>query len=923
MTATVSIADLVAHLRLDAQGFTKGVYDADKALANLKGGIERASTLLAGMGGVLAAAGFGAVKAASTWNETTNVIQVAFGKNAAAAEKWAAASGQAMGRSTQQMREFAGTFQSMLAPMTGSVDKAAKMSTTFAQLAVDIGSFRNVSDKEAFTALSSAIAGEIEPMKRFGVVMSVAALDAYALEKGINKTTQQMSEAEKTNLRYNFVLDRTSMMHGDAEKTADSFANQMKALEGNVKNAATTIGNTLLPVATSIVGTFNDWTKSLTDMSTEEAAMVKFFGAMAMGIGLVTAALLKLSVSGGMAAMGAVVAAAPVLLGVTAVGMAGAAGYYGIKNTYDTGGVMHGRQVETADYFREQAAAGKYDRNEFGAGGLAQGKDAMKYKGLTEDEERSAITDGAIATGNLLAKKINDEMARVLKAAVKDYGVLGGAAGKAGADDNPWTAAELKAIHRQSKAGKKKYQGSFSDSDIDRSVEEWQGGSGSTGAQVVAPFNAAAQAVTQFGKASDKSVAASEKRDADLDAQHARKKEKENQRMNKAVDSGLAGVGSNLLGGNIAGAVNSGISAALAGLGNDSSFLSGAAGAVVGLFSKAAEFTINAIKGVVAQGMVIAKTFLPTDARVSGALGAGTAGAGAVMAASLPLIAPMMTALFGPIGTALTILVPLIAGAGMGLLDLMKQTKSYGQFQAGMSKGVDKIVAALEPAFAQLLPLAGLFIQAAGAVGIMIRVFIPGVGAAGAAFRAIHNVGMIAMGTAIALATAREAILTVASQMFDLVSFMTKGKADENDRFHQSREAVTNELNHAGDDVGALRTQRDEFQMLDPLAAAALATAEALDKLTRSTTNMPTGYRVDVAAARAQDPNAANGGMQRQDTTLPGGRSNSAIAGPLDAIVRDLAEAAARIASEASKAQEYVKHGVRVRAGHHAAHTRT
>ena len=156
---STNVGELIATLRLDASAFSGGLKEAEKRLEDLKEGAKSAAAGLGVITAALVAAGVGAIKAASDFNETTNVIEQAFGKNTAAAEKWAVASGNAMGRSTQMMREMGGTFQSMLAPMTGSVDKAAQMSMSLSQLAVDIGSFRNVSDQEAFAALSSAMSG--------------------------------------------------------------------------------------------------------------------------------------------------------------------------------------------------------------------------------------------------------------------------------------------------------------------------------------------------------------------------------------------------------------------------------------------------------------------------------------------------------------------------------------------------------------------------------------------------------------------------------------------------------------------------------------------------------------------------------------------------------------------------------------------
>lgn len=233
---STSIGELFLKLRVDGGDQFKSV------MAEAKG-------YMLAFGAAAAATGAAAIKMASDFSETSNVIQQAFGGGAAAAEQWAATTGAALGRSTQAMRETVSVMQAMLSPMVGNQDAAAGMSKALAQLAVDMGSFWNVADTQAFDALRSAMSGESEPMKRFGVVMTEAALNAYALSNGINMTTQQMTESEKATLRFHYVMEQTSMVQGDAARTSDGFANQLKALQADASNAAVTLGNDLMPAA--------------------------------------------------------------------------------------------------------------------------------------------------------------------------------------------------------------------------------------------------------------------------------------------------------------------------------------------------------------------------------------------------------------------------------------------------------------------------------------------------------------------------------------------------------------------------------------------------------------------------------------------------------------------------------------------------
>lgn len=188
--------------------------------------------------------------------ETMNVLTETFEDQASAVTDWAADQSTALGRSEFLLREYAGTLGAILKPQLGSAEAAAEMSTALAGLAVDLGSFFNATEIDTLGALRSGIVGQSEPLRRFGVVMSVAALDAFALEEGLSKTVKQMSEGEKVALRFRFIMAQTAAAQGDAAKTSQGFANLSKALDSALSDLGTRIGLELLPFATKLLQVF-------------------------------------------------------------------------------------------------------------------------------------------------------------------------------------------------------------------------------------------------------------------------------------------------------------------------------------------------------------------------------------------------------------------------------------------------------------------------------------------------------------------------------------------------------------------------------------------------------------------------------------------------------------------------------------------
>lgn len=221
----------------------------DRAAAKMTSLGTQSATLALSLGGI----GIAMIKAASDADATMQRFRIAFGTGAAAAFKWANETARATHRSAGQMQEFASSLKFILDPLVEDADKATELSFALSKLAVDLASFGGTSDDDAFDALRSAITGNARALKGFGITMSDAALDAFALQQGMGKTTSEMTESEKVLLRYNFLLDRTAKIQGHAERNSGSWSNQLKALRAKIGDLAEDLGGRLIPFATEIV----------------------------------------------------------------------------------------------------------------------------------------------------------------------------------------------------------------------------------------------------------------------------------------------------------------------------------------------------------------------------------------------------------------------------------------------------------------------------------------------------------------------------------------------------------------------------------------------------------------------------------------------------------------------------------------------
>ena len=199
-----------------------------------------------------------AIQAASDLEEVQNVVDVTFGQaGAAKIEAWAKRAGDQFGLTETQAKRFTSTLGAMMksAGMTG--DEIVSMSTDMAGLAADMASFYNLDFDTAFQKIRSGISGETEPLKQLGINMSVANLNAFALQKGLEKTFDQMTQGEQTMLRYQYVMQATADAQGDFARTSDGYANAMRALETNLESIKTNIGEFLLPTISDVVSLIN------------------------------------------------------------------------------------------------------------------------------------------------------------------------------------------------------------------------------------------------------------------------------------------------------------------------------------------------------------------------------------------------------------------------------------------------------------------------------------------------------------------------------------------------------------------------------------------------------------------------------------------------------------------------------------------
>lgn len=187
--------------------------------------------------------------------EDLNLFYVTMGEYADGAKEYAERVGDLLGIDPREFMRYQGVFQNMVTGFGVASDKAVVMSKNLTQLGYDLASVFNVKFDVAMEKLQSAISGQPRPMREWGFDLSEATLKAVALEKGIKKNVETMSQMEKSQLRYVQLLETAQRLNltGDFARTIEAPANQLRVLAANATQAARALGNIFIPVLNAVL----------------------------------------------------------------------------------------------------------------------------------------------------------------------------------------------------------------------------------------------------------------------------------------------------------------------------------------------------------------------------------------------------------------------------------------------------------------------------------------------------------------------------------------------------------------------------------------------------------------------------------------------------------------------------------------------
>lgn len=237
----------------------------------LKGGLAKIGALAAGAFAADTIISYGKelFRLGSEMELMAKKAETVFGVALPAVSREADRNATAMGLTTQAYIAQAAAIGDLLIPMGFQREEAARISTQLVNLsgALSEWSGGTKSAQEASNALSSALLGEREELKQFGIAISEADVKAKLAEKGLEKLTGKMLEQAKAAATLELVLEKSTDAQNAFALNSETAVRRQAELNAKLADVAEKLSTALLPVFERLVGFADDVADGLTNIT--------------------------------------------------------------------------------------------------------------------------------------------------------------------------------------------------------------------------------------------------------------------------------------------------------------------------------------------------------------------------------------------------------------------------------------------------------------------------------------------------------------------------------------------------------------------------------------------------------------------------------------------------------------------------------
>lgn len=218
------------------------------------------------------------ITAASDLTESINAVNVVFGEGADTILEFGETAATSVGLANSEFNSLATSTGALLTGFGIGAQEAADATNTLAIRAADLASVFNTEVAEALDAINASLRGEQEAIRRFGVNISAAAVDAEVLRSGLADTTAAITDADRATGRLNLILSQTAVVAGDFANTSGEIANQQRILAAEIEDLQAAVGEALIPVLRDLLPVLRDVVQGLSDFAPQLPGIITGIG---------------------------------------------------------------------------------------------------------------------------------------------------------------------------------------------------------------------------------------------------------------------------------------------------------------------------------------------------------------------------------------------------------------------------------------------------------------------------------------------------------------------------------------------------------------------------------------------------------------------------------------------------------------------
>ena len=254
---------------------TKGLSGMSTGLTSFLGGFTGALLpgLISGLsqvGQALVDFGAEAIQMGVDASESASAFGTVFGESAGDLQAFVDEFANAAGLTEAELQGLLATTGNVIKGIGGTTDEAADLGETLARTAADVASFTNAEGgaEAVLSAFQSALTGERDALKTYGIVISEAEVQQRALNDTGKKTVDQLTRIETAAATTALIIERAGDAIGDLDRTSDGAANTQRRLQARFKELQTSIGQQLLPVWSDVLEAVEDALPAIEDVGT-------------------------------------------------------------------------------------------------------------------------------------------------------------------------------------------------------------------------------------------------------------------------------------------------------------------------------------------------------------------------------------------------------------------------------------------------------------------------------------------------------------------------------------------------------------------------------------------------------------------------------------------------------------------------------